>query len=34
MLRRFGHVERIGESNLTKGIYKADVRGNTGRGRP
>ena len=34
MLRWFGHVERVSESRLTKGIYKADVSGNTGRGRP
>ena len=31
---RFGHVERMSESRLLKGIYKADVNGNTWRGRP
>ena len=34
MLRWFGYVERMSECRLTKGIYKADVSGNTGRGRP
>ena len=34
MLRWFGHVERLSESRLTKGIYKAEVSGNAGRGRP
>ena len=34
MLRWFGHVERISERRLTKGIYMADVSGNAGRGRP
>ena len=35
MLRWFGLVERMSdESRLTKGIYKADVCGNTGRGHP
>ena len=34
MLRWFCHVERMSESRLTKGIHKADVSGNTGRGRP
>ena len=34
MLRWFGHVERMSERRLTKGIYKADVNGNAGRGRP
>ena len=28
------HVERMSESRLTKGIYKLDVSGNAGRGRP
>ena len=31
MLRWFGHVERMSESRLTKGIDKADVSGNAGR---
>ena len=34
ILRWFGHVERIRESRLPKGIYKADVSGSTGMGRP
>ena len=34
ILRWFGHVERINERRLTKGIYMADVSGNAGRGRP
>ena len=33
-LRWFGHVERISESRLTKGIYMKDVTGNAGRGHP
>ena len=27
----FGHVERMSDSRLTKGIYKADVSGNAGK---
>ena len=34
MLRWFGHVERMCESRLTKGIYKANVSGIAGRGQP
>ena len=34
MLKWFGHVEKMSESRLAKGIYKADVSGNAGRGRP
>ena len=34
MLRWFGHVERISDRRLTKGIYMADVSGNARRGRP
>lgn len=34
ILRWFGHVERIDERRLTKGVYKADVSGNVRRGRP
>ena len=34
MLRWFGHVERMSERRLTKEIYKANVTGNVGRGRP
>ena len=30
MLKWFGHVERMSDSRLTKGIYKADVSGITG----
>ena len=34
ILRWFGHVERMSdECRLTKGIYTADMSGNTGRGR-
>ena len=31
MLRWFGHVERMSDSRVTKGIYKADVSGNAGQ---
>ena len=31
MFRWFGHVERMNERRLTKGIYMADVSGNAGR---
>ena len=34
MLRWFGHGERMSESRLSKGIWKANVSGNAGRGRP
>jgi hypothetical protein len=34
MLRWFGHVEGMDETRLTKEIYKADLGGNAGRGRP
>jgi hypothetical protein len=34
MLRWFGHVVRMDERRLTKGIYEADVGGNARRGRP
>jgi hypothetical protein len=34
MLRRFAHVERMDERILTKEIYKVDLGGNAGRGRP
>ena len=34
MRRWFGHVKRMSESRLTKGVYKADVSGKTGRARP
>ena len=33
-LRWFGHVARMSESHPIKDIYKADVSGNAGRGRP
>jgi hypothetical protein len=33
-LRWFGHVEGMDERRLTKEIYKADLGGNAGRGRP
>ena len=34
MLRWSGYIERMSESRITKGIYKVDVSGNAGRGRP
>jgi hypothetical protein len=34
MLRWFGHLERMDERRLTKEIYKADLGGIAGRGRP
>jgi hypothetical protein len=34
MLIWFGHVKRMNDKRLTKEIYKADVDGNAGRGRP
>jgi hypothetical protein len=34
MVRWFGHVERMDERRLTKEIYKADLGGKAGRGRP
>ncbi|KAF9815912.1 hypothetical protein SFRURICE_009810 [Spodoptera frugiperda] len=34
MLRWFGHVERMDESRFTKEIYKANMSGTVGRGRP
>jgi hypothetical protein len=34
MLRWFGHVERMDERRLIKDIFKADLGGNAGRGRP
>lgn len=34
MLRWFGHLERMDESRLTKGIYRVKVNGRVGRGRP
>jgi hypothetical protein len=34
MLRWFGHVERMDEKRLTKEIYKANLGGIAGRGRP
>ena len=34
MLIWFGHVERMSERRLKKGIYVADVSGNAGKGRP
>ena len=34
VLKWFGHVERMGEERLTKRIYKSEVVGTRGRGRP
>jgi hypothetical protein len=34
MMMMFGHVKRMDEWRLTKEIYKADLDGNAGRGRP
>lgn len=34
MLRWFGHIERMDEARVTKGIYGAKVNGRAGRGRP
>ena len=34
VLKRFGHVERMGEERLVKRVYHANVDGNRGRGRP
>ena len=34
MSKWFGHMERMGEERLVKRLYRADVKGNRGRGRP
>ena len=34
VLKWFGHVERMGEERLLKRVYRANVEGNRGRGRP
>jgi hypothetical protein len=34
MLRWFGHVERMDERRLTKGVYIKRVEGQVGRGKP
>ena len=34
MLKWFGHVERMGEERLVKRVYRANVEGNRGGGRP
>ena len=34
MLILFGHVERVGKERLVKRVYRANVEGNGGRGRP
>ena len=33
-LKWFGHVERMGEEMLVERVYRANVEGNRGRGRP
>ena len=33
-LKWFGHVERMGEESLVKRVYRANVEGNRGKGRP
>ena len=34
VLKWFGHEERMGEERLVKRVYRANVEGNRGRGRP
>ena len=34
ILKRFGHVEKMGEERLVKRVYQVNVEGNRGRGRP
>ena len=34
VLKWFGHVERMGEERLVKRVYRGNVEGNRGRGRP
>ena len=34
VLKWFGHVERMGDERLTKKVYKSEVDGVRGRGRP
>ena len=34
VLKWFGHLERMGEERLVKRVYRANVEGNRGRGRP
>ena len=34
VLKWFGHVERMGVERLIKRVYRANVEGNRGRGRP
>ena len=34
VLKWFGHVERMGDERLTKKVYKSEVGGERGRGRP
>ena len=34
VLKWFGHVERMGDERLTKKVYKSEVGGVRGRGRP
>ena len=33
-MRWFGHLERMDDERLTKKVYKGNVRGKRGRGRP
>ena len=34
VLKWFGHVEKMGEERLVKRVYRANVEGNRGTGRP
>ena len=34
VLKWFGHVERMGEERLVGRVYRANMEGNRGRGRP
>ena len=34
LLKWFGHVEQMGDERLTKKVYKSEVGGERGRGRP
>ena len=34
VLRWFGHMERMGEKMLVKRVYRPNMEGNRGRGKP